>query len=264
MKTFAYLALIGSAMAVRLMETETPTVEDATSIEEIEGLTLEDLEREQEGLGECFLEKTKEMLDEASMTEEEVDAVGEDLTKGAEEGLPLKGAFDHLREIGEEHDYDKDEQDAFLGEILRRVKVCAGEKKGDKKEKREAKKDDEGEEEVELAQEDDLEDAAADLEDAARELKEAFDALDSDEQEAVKAEVREALGDEAEAVLEAAKDGAVEDIKAAFEELDEETQEALKEGARELQARKEEREGEDDGEDDGEGPRGPKRAPKEE
>ena len=250
-------------MAVRLMETETPTVEDATSIEEIEGLTLEDLEREQEGLGECFLEKTKEMLDEASMTEEEVDAVGEDLTKGAEEGLPLKGAFDHLREIGEEHDYDKDEQDAFLGEILRRVKVCAGEKKGDRKEKK-PRSDDEGDD-LELAQEGtDLEDAAADLEDAAREMKEAWDALETDEQEAVKAEVRDALGEKAEDVLKAAKEGAVEDIKAAFEELDEETQEALKEGARELKARKEEREGEDDGEDDGEGPRGPKRGEKEE
>ena len=86
MKTFAYLALIGSAMAVRLMETETPTVEDAATMEEIEGLTLEDLEAEQEGLGECFLEKTKEMLEEASMTESEVDAVGEDLEAGAKEG----------------------------------------------------------------------------------------------------------------------------------------------------------------------------------
>ena len=254
MKTFAYLALIGSAMAVRLMETETPTVEDAATMEEIEGLTLEDLEAEQEGLGECFLEKTKEMLAEASMTEEEVDAVGEDLTKGAEEGLPLKGAVEHLRAIGEEHDYDRDEQDAFLGEILRRVKGCAAEKRGDKKGKG-PRSDDEGDD-LELAQEGtDLEDAAEDLQDAAQELKDAWDGLSTDEQDEVKAQVKEALGDKAEAVLEAAKEGKVEELKARFDALDEETQEALKEGARELKAMKEERAGDDDGE----GPRGPKR-----
>ena len=169
------------------MVSETPTVEAAETIEEIEGLTLEDLEAEQEGLGECFLDKTKEMLGEASMTEEEVDAVGEDLEAGAKEGLPLKGAFDHLRAIGEEHDYDKDEQDAFLGEILRRVKKCAGEKKGDRKEKK-PRSDDEGDD-LELAQE------GTDLEDAAQELKAAWEDLDSEEQDAVKAEVRDKLGD---------------------------------------------------------------------
>ena len=262
MKTFAYLALIGSAMAVRLMQDETPTVEDAATIEDIEGLTLEDLEAEQEGLGDCFLEKTKEMLDEASMTEEEVDAVADDLVAGAEEGKVLGEAVEHLRALGEEHDYDRDEQDAFLGEILRRVKKCAGEKKGDRKEKK-PRSDDEGDD-LELAQEGtDLEDAAAELEDAAREVKEAWDALDSDEQDAVKAEVRDALGDEAEAVLDAAKEGAVEELEARFAALPEETQEALKEGARELKAAKEEWDGESDGDDDGEGPRG-KRAPKEE
>ena len=253
MKTFAYLALIGSAMAVRLMETETPTVADAATMEEIEGLTLEDLEAEQEGLGECFLEKTKEMLDEASMTEEEVEAVAEDLTKGAEEGLPLKGATDHLRSIGEEHDYDKDAQDAFLGEILRRVKICAGEKKGDKKRRDGPKSDDEGSE-VELAQEGEDE-ASTDLEDVAREMKEALEDLDTEEVEDVVAEVKAALGDDAEAVVEAAKEGLVEELKARFDELDAETQAALKEGARELKAMKEERAGDDDGE----GPRGPKR-----
>ena len=256
MKTFAYLALIGSAMAVRLMQDDTPTVEDAATIEDIEGLTLEDLEAEQEGLGDCFLEKTKEMLGEASMTESEVEAVGDDLVAGAEEGLPLGEAFEHLRAIGEEHDYDRDEQDAFLGEILRRVKKCAGEKKGDRKEKK-PRSDDEGDD-LELAQE------GTDLEDAAQELKAAWEDLDSDEQDAVKAEVRDKLGDEAEAVLDAAKEGAVEELKARFAALPPETQEALKEGARELKALKEEMDGESDGDDDGEGPRGPKRAPKDE
>ena len=256
MKTFAYLALIGSAMAVRLMQDDTPTVEDAATIEDIEGLTLEDLEAEQEGLGDCFLEKTKEMLDEASMTEEEVEAVADDLVAGAEEGKVLGEAVEHLRAIGEEHDYDRDEQDAFLGEILRRVKKCAGEKKGDRKEKK-PRSDDEGDD-LELAQE------GTDLEDAAQELKAAWEDLDSEEQDAVKAEVRDKLGDEAEAVLDAAKEGAVEELKARFAALPPETQEALKEGARELKAAKEEMDGESDGDDDGEGPRGPKRAKKDE
>ena len=241
MKTFAYLALIGSAMAVRLMG-DKPRVEDAASIEEIEGLTLEDLEREQEGLGDCFLEKTKEMLDEASMTEDEIESVAEDLVAGAEEGKTLGEAFEHLRSIGEEHDYDKDAQDAFLGETLKRVQKCAGEKKkgGDKKGKG-PRSDDEGDD-LELAQQESEEESSSgpDLEEVAREMKNAWEALDSDEQDAIKAEVKKELGDKAEAVLDAAKDADLEDVKKAFEELDDETKAAIEEGLGELKRMKEE------------------------
>ena len=183
------------------------------------------LEATAEDLGEkklkCMGKAIGEGLKRRGMPSEEADAVVGVLARGAEEGKQVKEGVEYLRAVGEENGLDEEAQDDVLLEMAGEARECA-------------ERPTETEEDLELAQEDDLEDAAADLEDAARELKEAFDALESDEQEAVKAEVREALGDEAEAVLEAAKDGAVEDIKAAFEELDEETQEALKEGAREL------------------------------
>ena len=99
MKTFAYAALIASAMAVRLMETEvteTP-VEDAATMDDIADLTLGDLEGEQEGLGDCFLEKTGEALAERSMDEDEIRELGAELVEGAEAGATLGDAVDRLR-----------------------------------------------------------------------------------------------------------------------------------------------------------------------
>ena len=99
MKTFAYAALIASAMAVRLMETEVTetTVEDAATMDDIADLTLGDLEGEQEGLGDCFLEKTGEALAERSMDEDEIRELGAELVEGAEAGKTLGDAVERLR-----------------------------------------------------------------------------------------------------------------------------------------------------------------------
>ena len=90
MKTFAYAALIASAMAVRLMEVEEVAaeapVEDAATMDDLADLTLGDLEGEQEGLGECFLHKTGEALADRSMDEDEIMELGEELVAGAEAG----------------------------------------------------------------------------------------------------------------------------------------------------------------------------------
>ena len=164
MKTFAYAALIASAMAVRLMEVEEAgadkPVEDAATMDDLADLTLGDLEGEQEGLGECFLEKTGEALAERSMDEDEIMELGAELVAGAEEGATLGDAVEHLREKGREHGVDTDGQDEFLGDVLEKVKKC----KQERKEKREGKKDekkaemsgDEEETPAELAQEDDV------------------------------------------------------------------------------------------------------------
>jgi len=96
MKTFAYLALIGSAMAVRLMEK--PTVGDAESIHDVAELKLEDLEGEQEGLGECFGKGTKAALEEVDLASDEIEELGEKLERGAHEGATLGDAVELLRE----------------------------------------------------------------------------------------------------------------------------------------------------------------------
>ena len=164
MKTFAYAALIASAMAVRLMEVEEVAadkpVEDAATMDDLADLTLGDLEGEQEGLGECFLHKTGEALADRSMDEDEIMELGEELVAGAEAGATLGDAVERLREKGEEHGVDTDGQDEFLGDVLDRVKKC----KQERKEKREGKKDekkaemsgDDEETPAELAQEDDV------------------------------------------------------------------------------------------------------------
>lgn len=99
MKTFAYLALIGSAMAVRLMEdAPKPTVGDAESIHDVAELKLEDLEREQEGLGECFGKGTKQALEEVDLAGSEIEELGAKLDEGAKEGKTLGEAVELLRE----------------------------------------------------------------------------------------------------------------------------------------------------------------------
>ena len=273
MKTFAYAALIASAMAVRLMETEvteTP-VEDAATMDDIADLTLGDLEGEQEGLGDCFLEKTGEALAERSMDEDEIRELGAELVEGAEAGKTLGDAVERLREKGEEHGVDTDGQDEFLADVLEKVKGC----KKQRKEKREGKKDErqgdkpasDDDEALELAQEGEVEEESSapdgeDLRALAGEAKAALEDMDSEEREVLADEVKGALEDmsvdeeDLEAVKEAVKEGAEDKLREAFEALPEEAQEKVREGVEALKAAKADMEGDDDGEgsDDGEGP----------
>ena len=264
MKTFAYLALIGSAMAVRLMEDAAPTVEDAATMDEIAGLKLEDLEREQEGLGECFGKKTREALEEVELSDREIAELSDELAEGAEQGKTLGDAVKLLRKKAEEHDVDAEGQEEFLGRVLKKVKGCKRELRGEGSGSGSDGDATASVEEVELAQEGEEEASDdIDLEDAAefaREAKAAFDELDSDEQDEVVEEVKRALKGKADKVVEAMQEGAEEALKAAYDELDDDQKEMLAEGVRavkEHKARKE-AEGESDGEGDEEGPQGPR------
>jgi hypothetical protein len=145
MKTFAYAALIASAMAVRLMEevAADKPVEDAATMDDLADLTLGDLEGEQEGLAECFLMKTGEALREREMSEDEIMSLGEELVAGAEEGATLGDAVEHLRAKGREHGAGTDTQDEFLGDVLEKVKDCKKERKEKRGEKRDEKSGDE-------------------------------------------------------------------------------------------------------------------------
>ena len=285
MKTFAYAALIASAFAVRLMEVEEVAaeapVEDAATMDDLADLTLGDLEGEQEGLGECFLEKTGEALADREMDEDEIMELGAELVAGAEEGATLGDAVEHLRAVGREHGADTDDQDDFLDDVLERVKGCKKErkeKKGEKKDEKKGGDDDEEEEDLELAQEgeevEEEDDGEAptggDLRELAKEAKAAIEDMDDEEREelaeVVKGELEALDVDEAdlEAVKEAVKAGAEDALTEAFEALPEDAQEKVREGVEALKAAKEEHEGddgEDDKEDDGEGPeeRKPKR-----
>ena len=280
MKTFAYAALIASAMAVRLMEVEEAgadkPVEDAATMDDLADLTLGDLEGEQEGLGECFLHMTGEALAERSMDEDEIMELGAELVAGAEEGATLGDAVEHLRAKGREHGAGTDTQDEFLDDVLEKVKGC----KQERKEKREGKKDEKkaewsgsgddeekaSGEELELAQEGEEEESSApeggDLRELAKEAKGALEDMDSEEREELADEVKGALEDlsvdeeDLEAVKEAVKEGAEEKLREAFEALPEEAQEKVREGVEALKAAKAEMEADDDGEgsDDGEGP----------
>ena len=285
MKTFAYAALIASAFAVRLTEVEEVAtdapVEDAATMDDLADLTLGDLEGEQEGLGECFLESTGKALADREMDEDEIMELGEELVAGAEEGATLGDAVERLREKGEEHGVDADGQDEFLGDVLDRVKKCKQERKekrGEKKDEKKGGDDDEEEEDLELAQEgeevEEEDDGEAptggDLRELAKEAKAAIEDMDDEEREelaeVVKGEL-EALDvdeEDLEAVKEAVKAGAEDALTEAFEALPEDAQEKVREGVEALKAAKEEHEGddgEDDKEDDGEGPeeRKPKR-----
>ena len=147
MKTFAYAALIASAMAVRLTEVEEVAtdapVEDAATMDDLADLTLEDLEGEQEGLGECFLHMTGEALLDREMDEDEVMELGAELVAGAEEGHTLGDAVEHLREKAREHDVGTDDQDDFLDDVLGRIKGCKKERKEKRGEKKDEKSGDE-------------------------------------------------------------------------------------------------------------------------
>ena len=60
-------------------------------------LKLEDLEREQEGLGECFGKGTKQALEEVDLASSEIEELGAQLDEGAKEGKTLGEAVELLR-----------------------------------------------------------------------------------------------------------------------------------------------------------------------
>lgn len=82
MKTFAYLALIGTALAIRLTEGSADTaaadaqLAGAGSLADAADLTVADLG---EKAAKCLLKKTKKVLAEKGMSEDDVEEVGDAL-----------------------------------------------------------------------------------------------------------------------------------------------------------------------------------------
>ena len=144
MKTFAYLALIGTTLAIRLTEstgavdgavTEQATLEQAeleafgqVDLEQLGSLTVEDLG---EDAALCLRDATRGVLVDAGLEREDVDRVDEALTAGALERdaegnlkndlSDFRGALD---QVGRQMGGDTDDIESGLEEIARRSLDC--------------------------------------------------------------------------------------------------------------------------------------------
>ena len=144
MKTFAYLALIGTTLAIRLTEstgavdgavTEQATLEQQeleafgqVDLEQLGSLTVEDLG---EDAALCLRDATRGVLVDAGLEREDVDRVDEALTAGALERdaegnlkndlSDFRGALD---QVGRQMGGDTDDIESGLEEIARRSLDC--------------------------------------------------------------------------------------------------------------------------------------------
>ena len=146
MKTFAYLALIGTTLAVRLthfgvVEESTDGAADQATLEQAEleafgnvdlqdvgSLTIEDLGEEG---GLCLRDATRGVLADVGLDTDEVDAVDEVLTAGAlerdAEGRPKNDLTDFgaaLADLGREMGGNDQQIEDGLKEIARRSVEC--------------------------------------------------------------------------------------------------------------------------------------------
>lgn len=227
MKTFAYLALIGTALAIRLTEGGADTaaadaqLAGAGSLADAADLTVADLG---EKAAKCLLKKTKKVLAERGLPESDVEAVGGALEQGGEEGRPLGEAVEFLRDVGADAGASDGEVERALKEIAGRAKRCA--------------KGDDSSEELELAQEG-AEATAEELLEAVGDLASELD-LDAADLEGLKQEARDAAEgagldlDKAGEALDRAAEGDLEKVKEALGQLTDEQKEALLEGAKKL------------------------------
>lgn len=270
MKTFAYLALIGTTLAIRLTEstgavdgaaTEQVSLEQAeltalgeAGLEQLGSLTVEDLG---EDAALCLRDATRGVLADRGLPESDVDAVDEALTAGALERdaegklkndlADFAGALD---QVGRQMGGDTDDIEEGLKEIAKRSVKCAKRKEAAKKGKKQGgdapaggESADEGAgagaEEGPAAPETTLAQAP---EEAMKKIAQAVDGLGEQELKELKKKAKKAakkLGlteDEAKAVGEAAQQGDVDAIVEAAKRLPQDTQDELVEAvAAELQ-----------------------------
>ena len=139
MKTFAYLALIGTTLAIRLTATDADADQAALEQAELEAfanvdlqdvgsLTIEDLGEEG---GLCLRDATRGVLADVGLDTDEVDAVDEVLTAGAlerdAEGRPKNDLTDFgaaLADLGREMGGNDQQIEDGLKEIARRSVEC--------------------------------------------------------------------------------------------------------------------------------------------
>ena len=263
MKTFAYLALIGTTLAIRLTETTGATdgaADQATleqqeleafgqvDLQDVGSLTIEDLGEEG---GLCLREATRGVLADAGLTTDDVDAVDEALTAGAlekdAEGKPKNDLADFgaaLTEVGRAMGGSDKQIEDGLKKIAKDSVECLKKKKRDRRQGGQGPASEsgddaaasqgepaapEGEAPTTLAQ--------APTEEMLREAAEAaadkVEGLDEDTKKELKKRVKKAakeLGldkDDVDRLEKAVRDGDAEGLREAFDKLPEEKKEEV-------------------------------------
>ena len=177
MKTFAYLALIGTALAVRLTSDDTGAADDATQQAELELETMvatggldavrgSDLD---DDAAECLLKGVDGELERAGVDKEGRGQIAQALKEGRADDKTLGDAEDFLRGLAEAEGVASDDIDAALERAGKSALKCLKERK-ERKERKEGEPATEGDDDdqadaqaVALAQEEvDVEDVDAD------------------------------------------------------------------------------------------------------
>ena len=219
MKTFAYLALAATAIAVRLTSDDVTDADAATEQEKLETLAAEgglDAIRGSDlgdDAAECLLKAVDGELEKGGVPKKDRREVAKALKEGREEDKSLGDAEDFLRELGREAGADDADIDAALERAGEGALKCLKEKK----EKKEKPADDDGADEQvagALAQDD-----AVDLDDV-EEVVEAVAEMDEGEKEELVARVKEeGKGDEVMDALRKAVQEATGEQKEALKEM---------------------------------------------
>lgn len=218
MKTFAYLALAATAIAVRLTSDDVTDADAATEQEKLETLAAEgglDAIRGSDlgdDAAECLLKAVDGELEKGGVPKKDRREVAKALKEGREEDKSLGDAEDFLRELGREAGADDADIDAALERAGEGALKCLKEKK----EKKEKPADDGADEQVAgaLAQDD-----AVDLDDA-EEVVEAVAEMSEGEKEELVARVKEeGKGDEVMDALRKAVQEATGEQKEALKEM---------------------------------------------
>ena len=208
MKTFAYLALIGTALAVRLTSDDTGAADVATEQAELEAMAatggLDAVRGSDLGddAAECLLKGVDGELEKAGLDKEGRRQIAKALKDGRDEGKTLGDAEDFLRGLAEAEGAGSEEIDAALERAGESALKCLKEKK-EKKEEPATEGDDEV---VALAQEVDVEEVVEAAEEMGDSEKEDLVARVKEEgkadevMDALRKALKEATGEQKEAL----------------------------------------------------------------
>ena len=217
MKTFAYLALIGTALAVRLTSDDTGAADVATQQAELEAMAatggLDAVKGSDLGddAAECLLKGVDGELERAGLDKEGRRQIAKALKDGRDEGKTLGDAEDFLRGLAEEAGAGSEEIDAALERAGESALKCLKEKK-ERKEKKDgpASEGDDGDDDaqaVALAQEEvDVEEVVEAVEEMSDGEKEDLVARVKEEgkadevMDALRKALKEATGEQKEAL----------------------------------------------------------------
>ena len=211
MKTFAYLALIGTALAVRLTSDDTGAADVATEQAELEAMAatggLDAVKGSDLGddAAECLLKGVDGELERAGLDKEGRRQIAKALKDGRDEGKTLGDAEDFLRGLAEAEGAASEDIDAALERAGESALKCLKEKK-EKKGKKEEPATEGDDEVVALAQEVDVEEVVEAVEEMSDGEKEDLVARVKEEgkgdevMDALRKALKEATGEQKEAL----------------------------------------------------------------